>query len=160
MTPSIHIDTDLYEELGQYGNRDESWNDVIARVLEYVDEENVLKDRDERGTVYNRQKPESISRGLDGLLEDGTVLRHKYKRGDYSGEVIEATVRDGRIDVKGDEGPYPDVDTRSPSGAARESDKIVRGDDARGSGYNGWDWWEYKNENDNWVEIRELTEDS
>jgi hypothetical protein len=160
MSPNIPVDTSIHEELGQYGNRDETWNDVIARLLKHVDEEKALADRDNRNTTYDRQEPKSISRGLDGLLEDGTVLRHKYKRGDYSGEIIEATVKDGRIDVEGDEGPYADVNTRSPSGAARESDKIVRGDDARGSGYNGWDWWEYKDENDNWVEIRELTQKS
>jgi len=159
MSPNVHLDEELYQELGRYGNRDESWNDVVSRVLENLDEESALEDRNDRTTTHSRESTSSVNRPLENLLEDGTTLRHKYRRGDYSGEVVEATVEDGRINVEGDDGPKPDVDTRSPSGAAREADKILRGDDARGRGYNGWDWWEYR-EKDKWKEIRTLTEDS
>lgn len=56
MAQSIKMADDLYKELGQYGNRDESWNDVLARVLSHVDEEEALEDRTNRTTRYNSQK--------------------------------------------------------------------------------------------------------
>lgn len=96
-----------------------------------------------------------------GQLSNGTVLRHKYKRGEYSGEVVTATVKDERIDVSGDSG-HEDSDhtTRTPMGAARVTDRHLRGEDARNSpySYDGWGWWEYKNEEGQWIPIRELPE--
>jgi len=158
MSPSVHLDSELYEALGRYGNRDESWNDVVARVLEHVDEEAVLEDRNNRVTTYEGQ-PSDIDESPLSKLEDGTVVRHVYQRGEYSGEVVEATIQGGRINVEGDEGPEDRaIETRTPSGAAREADELVRGDDARGSGYSGWEWWEYQNEDGEWVPIDTLRE--
>jgi hypothetical protein len=81
------------------------------------------------------------------------VVRHRYQRGDYSGETVEATVQGSRLSVEEDT-----QETRSPTGAARVADKQLRGDDARGEGYNGWTWWEYETEDDDWEPINELTE--
>jgi len=84
-----------------------------------------------------------------GQLDNGTTLRHVYKRGEYSGEEVTAHVKDERISVPGDSGPDDsELTTRTPSGAAREADQFHRDEDARDDpyGYSGWDWWEYKNE--------------
>jgi hypothetical protein len=90
--------------------------------------------------------------------DDGTVVRHEYQRGEFSGEIVEATVQGGRINVDGDDGPEDRaIETRTPSGAAREADELVRGENARGSGYNGWQWWEYEDD-DEWVMIDTLRE--
>ena len=152
MARSIKVADDLYRELGRFGNRDESWNDVLARVLEHVDEDAALEDRDNRKTTHNSQGAESEDSALS-KLPDGTVVRHRYQRGDYSGETVEATVQGGRISVEGDS-----QETRSPTGAARVADKQLRQEDARGEGYNGWTWWEYQNEDGEWVSISELPE--
>jgi hypothetical protein len=96
-----------------------------------------------------------------GQLDNGTVLRHVYKRGEYSGDEVTATVQGERINVSGDASPDSSVDgTRTPSGAAREADRLHRGVDARDDpyGYSGWDWWKYQNEDGEWVPIRELPE--
>ena len=96
-----------------------------------------------------------------GQLDDRTKLRHIYKRDEYSGKTVEATVQGERIDVPGDAGPdTSDYTTRTPSGAAREADQWCRGADARDHpyGYSGWDWWEYQNEDGEWIPIRELPE--
>ncbi len=37
-----------------------------------------------------------------GQLGDSTTLRHVYKRGDYSGNTVTATIKGERIDVSGD----------------------------------------------------------
>jgi len=152
MARSIKVADDLYQELGHFGNRDESWNDVLARVLTHVDEEAALEDRDNRSTRYNTQGAEAADSALSEL-PDGTVVRHRYKRGEYSGETVEATVKGGRLSVEGDE-----QETRSPTGAARVADKNLRQDNARGKGYNGWTWWEYETEDGAWEPINELTE--
>ena len=85
-----------------------------------------------------------------GQLDNGTTLRHVYKHSDCSDEdTVKAHVQGERINVSGDPGPDDFEDsTRTPSGAAREADRLQRGDDARDDpyGYSGWDWWEYKNE--------------
>jgi hypothetical protein len=94
-----------------------------------------------------------------GQLDNGTTLRHVYRRGEYSGEEVTAHVQDERISVPGDSGPDDSkYTTRTPSGAARETDRFHRRADAREDpySYNGWDWWEYRD--DEWVPIRELPE--
>lgn len=154
MARTIKVDDKLYRELGNYGNRDESWNDVLARVLAHVDEDAAFDDRDSRETTHGSPSVNSADSELNAL-PDGTVVRHRYQRGDYSGEEVEATVQGGRLSVEGD-----DAETRSPTGAARIADKKVRGDDARGEGYNGWTWWEYETEAGAWVPINELSEES
>lgn len=152
MARSIKLADNLYRELGRYGNRDESWNDVLARVLTHVDEDAALADRDDRATLHNSQDAGAEDSALS-QLSDGTVVRHRYQRGDYSGESVEATVQGGRLSVEGDT-----QETRSPTGAARVADKQLRGDDARGEGYNGWRWWEYETEDGEWEPINELKE--
>lgn len=96
-----------------------------------------------------------------GQLDNGTTLRHVYKRGEYSDEEVTAHIQDERISVPGDPGPDDsELTTRTPSGAAREADRFHRGADARDDpyGYSGWDWWEYQNEDGEWVPIRELSD--
>ncbi|RQG88838.1 hypothetical protein EA462_10580 [Natrarchaeobius halalkaliphilus] len=152
MARTIKVDEDLYRDLGRYGNRDESWNDVLARVLAHIDEEAALEDRDNRETTHNSQETEAEDSALS-QLPDGTVVRHRYQRGEYSGETVEATVQGGRLSVEGDT-----QETRSPTGAARIADKKLRDDDARGEGYNGWTWWEYETEDGDWEPITVLAE--
>lgn len=151
MARSIKLADDLSQKLGRYGNRDESWNDVLARVLAHVDEDAALEDRDNRATTHNSSTTSSDDSALSNL-PDGTVVRHRYQRGDYSGETVEATVRGGRLSVEDDS-----QETRSPTGAARVADRQLRGDDARGEGYNGWTWWEYETEDGEWEQIDGLT---
>lgn len=131
-------------------DRDESWNDVLARVLAHVNEEEALEDRDNRVTTHDSTETSADDSALEQLA-DGTVVRHRYQRGEYSGETVEATVRGGRLAVDGDT-----QETRTPTGAARVADKQLRGDDARGEGYNGWTWWEYETDDGEWVPITEL----
>ena len=150
MARTIKIDEDLYKDLGRYGNRDESWNDVLARVLAHVDEDAALQDRDNRETTHTNQKTKTKDSALS-KLPDGTVVRHRYQRGDYSGETVEATVQGGHLSVENDK-----VMMRTPTGAARVADGQLRGNDARGEGYNGWTWWEYETEDGEWVPIDEL----
>lgn len=150
MARTIKVDDDLYRELGHYGNRDESWNDVLARVLTHVDEEAARNDRDNRTTTHNSEAASPESSAL-AKLPDGTTVVHFYRRGDYSGQTVEAVVQGDRLTVQGDS-----QETRTPTGAARVADKLHRGDDARGKGYNGWTWWEYENENGDFVPINHL----
>lgn len=92
-------------------------------------------------------------------LEDGTVVRHVYQTGKYQGEKVTETVKGDRIDVSGDPGPDGrDYTTRTPSGAAREADQRFRGEDARKheNSYSGWFWWEYRNDEGEWVPIDEI----
>lgn len=96
-----------------------------------------------------------------GQLEDGTTLRHVYKRGEYRGDEVTVQVQGERINVKGDAGPDGVADsTRTPSGAAREADRLHRGVDSRDDpyGYSGWEWWEYQNDKGEWIPIRDLPE--
>jgi hypothetical protein len=152
MARSIKVADDLCQELGRFGNRDESWNDLLARVLAHVDEDAALEDRDNRETTHNSQAAEAEDSALS-RLPDGTVVRHLYQRGDYAGKTVEAAVQGGRLSVESDT-----QKTRSPTGAARVADKQLRGDNARGEGYNGWTWWEYKTDDGDWEPINELTE--
>ena len=150
MARSIKLAEDLYRDLGRFGSRDESWNDIVARVLEHVDEDVALEDRDTRTTTHTTGGAPPEYSAL-GELDDGTVVRHRYQRGNYSGETVEATVHGDRLSVEGDT-----RETRSPTGAARVADELLREDDARGKGYNGWTWWEYENEDGEWVPIGTL----
>ncbi len=148
MAGTINLDEDLYRELGQYGNRDESWNDIVARVLEHLNEEAAREDRENRTTTFSRERPEGGNPAARAL-EDGTVVRHQYNRGEYDGRTVEATVRGGQLEYDGE--------LWSPSGAAREADRDVRGTDARDSGYRGPTWWEYQDESGEWVPLNTAT---
>jgi hypothetical protein len=66
-------------------------------------------------------------------LSDGTGVRFKYLKG--SGFRFVSEVQDGQI-------VDPNGDKRSPTGAAREVDEVIRGEDARpsGSGWSPSDW--------------------
>ncbi|QLG62047.1 hypothetical protein [Halorarum salinum] len=79
------------------------------------------------------------------MLPDGTGLRFQHL--EANGFEYIATVEDGRI-------VDPHGDRRSPSGAAREVDKIIRPDEWHDS-WNGWDDWEWFAE-DGWEPIRSL----
>lgn len=147
MAPTIKVADDLYREIGRFGNRDETWNDVLARLINHVDEEAALTDRDNRTTTHSANQTATGESGL-AQLEDGTVVMHWYQRGDYSGQSVEATVQGDGLSVPGDT-----QETRTPTGAARVADKKHRGDDARGEGYNGWMWWNFKNEEGEWEPI-------
>lgn len=147
MSGTINLDEDLFRELGQYGNRDESWNDIVARVLEHLDKEAAREDRENRSTTFSRKRPEEGGNPAVRALDDGTVVRHRYSRGEY--EDAEATVRGGHLEYDGD--------LWSPSGAAREADRDIRGADARDSGYRGPTWWEYQNESGEWAPINTAT---
>lgn len=79
-------------------------------------------------------------------LENGTKLRHKYKKGDQAGVVVEATVQEGHVVYR--DGKF------SPTGAAR-----VANQDATGKEYevNGWRWWDYYDEeNSEWRQMKVL----
>jgi hypothetical protein len=89
----------------------------------------------------------------DDVHSDGTVIRYRYQRGDYSGKVVEATVHEDRLSVENDT-----QETRSPTGAARVADIQLRDGDARGEGYDDWTWWEYETDNGEWVPIKDLPE--
>lgn len=153
MARTIKVADELYRELGRYGNRDEPWNDVLARVLAHVNEESAIEDRNQRVTTYDSTDATPEALGPLAKLEDGTRVRHEYRRGDYGGDVIWATVQGDRLVVEGD-----NQDSRTPTGAARVKDKQHRGDDARGEGYNGWRWWEYESEDGDWVPLSTLKE--
>lgn len=159
MSPSINLSEDQYQRLGRYGSRDESWDDVIARVLKHVDEDEALEDKRKRITTYTHENESTGTSDEDAgnpalqQLENGTTLRHQYQRGNYSGSVVEARVIDGHVEYDGER-------FTSPSPAAEKADQSVRGEEAA-SALNGWDWWEYKKEsgrfeNEKWVPIDRL----
>lgn len=78
-------------------------------------------------------------------LPDGTGVRFKHLKN--SGFSYRGEVQDGRI-------VDPNGEKRSPTGAAREVDEIIRGDDARSSG-SGWgpsDWEWYSGEG--WEQLK------
>lgn len=150
MAPTIKVADDLYQDIGRFGNRDETWNDVLARLIVHVDENAALTDRDNRTTTHSSSQQATGNSGL-AKLEDGTVVIHWYQRGEYSGQHVEATVKGDRLSVQGDT-----QETRTPTGAARVADKKHREEDARGEGYNGWKWWKFENENGEWEPIEIL----
>lgn len=148
MTPNINLRPDVYRKVGQYGNRDESWNTVLERLVRHVDEEAALRDKDNRQTTdESSSNPSEKEAGPLSKLDDGTRLRHRYQRGDYSGERAEAEVRNGKVSYNGE--------SLSPSRAAVKADKGVRGRDGN-STQNGWTWWEYQLEGDEWRQIDDL----
>lgn len=155
MVPTINLSEGPYRELGRYGNRDESWNVVMARVLEHVDEDAALADKRSRRTEYSIEQGEEYSdnqnSGESALrkLADGTTVQHRYQRGNYSGAEVEARVSNGKIEFEGQ--------SYSPSRAALVADQSVRGPDSASS-LNGWEWWEYEDENGEWVMIDDLRE--
>ncbi|WP_130501821.1 hypothetical protein [Natrinema hispanicum] len=81
------------------------------------------------------------------MLPDGTTLRWQYlEQGEYSAITIFAEVQDGRIQFQGE--------PRSPSGATRDFDKLIRGDDGYAWDY-PWEQWEW-NTGEEWVPIKTL----
>jgi len=151
MTKNIKLPDELAKKIGQFTNKDETWADGVARLLAHTDTDAAIEDRNNRVTVYSDNQSEDVDHSLE-KLEDGTTVRHKYRRGDYAGSVIEGTIQGTNIVVEGDN------DTRSPSGAAEFADKQHRGDDARKGGWNGWEWWEFQNDDGEWVELLSLTD--
>lgn len=147
MTPNINLRPDVYRKVGQYGNRDEAWNTVILRLLEHVDEEAALEDKNNRQTTDESGDLPMEETGPLSRLDDGTPLRHRYQRGDYSGERVEAEVRGGMVSYGGE--------SLSPSRAAIEADGDLRGGDAS-STHNGWTWWEYQRQDGEWKQIDDL----
>lgn len=152
MTPSkkLNLDSRLVSELGEYGHRDESWDDVVARVLAHVDKEAALDDRKNRTTTFDRGR-NVTTRHQTGLqsLEEGTIVRHRFQRGGFSGEIIEAEVRNGAIEYDGER--------YTPSAAATEADRELRGTEAA-SAHNGWEWWEFQDDDGDWIQIDTLRE--
>lgn len=89
------------------------------------------------------------SGGELSMLPDGAVLRFRYEQGKYQGVEYRATVEAGRIKVRGE--------TWSPSGAAREVDKLIRGDEGH-ENHNGWRKWEWNPGDGEWERISNLSE--
>ncbi|MDB2265721.1 hypothetical protein PM025_16605 [Halorubrum ezzemoulense] len=160
MTKSVKLPDELAKKVGQFTNKDETWADGIARLLAHTDTDAVMEDRNNRETVYSEGQvkagnPETQPENEDhpfNQLGDGTTVRHKYRRGDYAGDVVEGTIEGTKIVVEGDS------ELRSPSGAAKFADRQHRGDDAREGGWNGWEWWEFQNDDGEWAELLRLTE--
>lgn len=152
MGKTITLDEELYKELAMYGNRDESHNTIVARLLNNIDEEEAQEDRMNRTTTFDSEENESLS-GNPAVekLDDGTVVRFKIERGEYSGEERTGTVSGGRIEYDGS--------TWTPSGMAREADQDIRGSDARESeAYSGPREIEYQDESGEWVPIQTVLE--
>ncbi|WP_114575696.1 hypothetical protein [Saliphagus sp. LR7] len=81
------------------------------------------------------------------MLPDGTTLRWPYlERGPYADVVVFATVEDGRIQFQGE--------PRSPSGATREFDQLIRGEEGYAWDY-PWEEWEWHTGTE-WVPISRL----
>ncbi len=160
MTTTIKLPDELAKKIGQFTNKDETWADGIARLHAHTDRDAAMEDRNNRETVYSRSRAEAGNsetqpRNEDhpfSELGDGTTVRHKYRRGDYAGDVVEGTIEGEKIVVDGDSEP------RSPSGAAKFADRQHRGDDARKGGWNGWEWWEFQNDDGEWMELLSLTD--
>ncbi len=119
----------------------------------------VIEEHNDRERVYSGSTKETIDSETQSgeenhpfeRLGDDTTVRHKYRRGDYSGDVVKGEVQGEEIIVEGDD------EARSPSGAAKFADNRHRGDDAREGGWNGWEWWEFQNDDGEWVELLNLT---
>jgi len=151
MSPTININEDLHKEISSYGNRDESYNTILARLLNHVDEEEAELDRKYRDTVFEADDADASGNPAVEQLADGTKVRFRIERGDYSGEEKFGTVQGSRIEYDGDKW--------SPTGMAREADKDIRGSDARDSGaYSGPREIEYQNDSGEWVSLNTVTE--
>jgi len=154
MSQTITLADEIHKELASYGNRDESYNTIVLRVLNNLNEGEAKMDREDRKTVFERGgKTEDELAGNPAVekLEDGTTVRWKIEQGDYAGQEKTGTVKGGRVE-------YRDS-TWSPSGFAREADQDIRGNDARSSkSYRGPREVEYKDENGEWVSINTVLE--
>jgi len=154
MSKTISLDEELYKEFASYGNRDESHSTILARILNHVDKDGAQEDRMNRETTFGNEEEEEESLSSNPAvekLEDGTVVRFKIERGEYTGKERTGTVRGGRIEYNGS--------TWSPTGMAREADQDIRGSDARNSGsYSGPREIEYRDENGEWVPIQTVLE--
>jgi predicted CopG family antitoxin len=154
MSKTITLADEVYKKLASYGNRDESHNTIVLRLINNQNEEETKMDRENRETVFERKdKNESESAGNPAVekLEDGTTARWKLTQGDYAGKEKTGTVKGARIEYRGN--------TWSPSGFAREADQDIRGDDARNSeSYGGPSEVEYKDESGEWVSINTVLE--
>ena len=84
------------------------------------------------------------------MLPDGTTLRWTYmQQGEYSDVEIRTVVKNGRIQFQGD--------SRSPYGATRDFDQLIRGEEVghgRDHPYEEWEW----NSGDGWKPISNLIE--
>jgi hypothetical protein len=153
MTKTITIADELHKKLSEFGNRDESYNTIFARLLEHTDEDSAQNDRMNRTTTFERTDRDEDS--LSGnpaveALEDGTEVRWTIDSGEYDDQRI-GIVDGGRIQFKDS--------TWSPSGFAREADEDLRGDDARNSSsYAGPREVEYQDENGRWVPVQSALE--
>ena len=151
MTETVSYDDELYKELASYGNKDESHNTILARILKHLDEEAAQEDRLNRTTTWEGQEEEQSGNPHVEALEDGTEVRYRIERGDYAGEERTGVVQGGRVEY--DRGDW------SPSGFAREADQDIRGSDARQSeSYNGSREVEYENEDGELVPIETVQE--
>ena len=148
MPTTIKIPDDLARELGQFGNRDETWETTLRRMANHVDRDAAMEDRRTRQTTANSPPTGESGNELVDEIADGTVVMHRYERGEYAGEEVHATVAGGRIRYDGQ--------LWSPSGAAREADQDIRGDDARESeSYGGPGWWYVETEDSDLKKLRE-----
>lgn len=163
--PTIHLSEENHKELGKLGTRDESWDIIVSRVLQHTDKEAILQDlRNQDREQENVDSPQNNmsqarSRRTKGIsyskrdghpalrkLEDGTKVRHKFKKGEYAGEVVQGRVRDGHI--------VYNSKWMAPSTAAVEAVEDIKGESHR---INGWRWWEYlDDESREWRSIDEL----
>lgn len=159
MAKSVTIPDELYRRFGELGHRDESWADVFARAEKHLDWEAAKEDKRNRTTTYeeNGSVPESTTQngytketGHPELqrLEDGTRLRHEFKRGEYAGETVYGRITGGHVEYDGDE--------YSPSKAVEVAVEDVKGKRVPG---NGWTWWEfYDDDTDEWRKLDTIRE--
>ncbi|MFB6184882.1 MAG: antitoxin VapB family protein [Haloarculaceae archaeon] len=54
--PSIEVTDEIYQALAEYGHGDESWNDVMRRLLEHLDEQAAIDDKANRETTYDAEE--------------------------------------------------------------------------------------------------------
>jgi hypothetical protein len=93
-------------------------------------------------TKYSSERGHPVLREV----EDGTEIRYKYTRGQYSGEVAKAEIKEGHVIYNGKK--------YSPSGAARAAMRDIRGSDYE---QNGWKWWKYyDDEAGDWKDLESL----
>lgn len=157
MSKTITIDDELYKKLAMYGNRDESHNTIIARLLEHINKDEAQEDRMNRETVFvpdsgARDEYSQRSNPVVEALPDGTEVRYRIARGDYAGEDRFGTVQGGRLKYDGE--------LVTPTGMARRADKEIRGSDARSSeAYAGPRELEYQNDEGEWVPVQSVLEE-
>jgi len=153
MSKTITLADEVHKELAGYGNRDESYNTIVLRVLNNLNEEEAKRDRENRATVFERGENGDELTGSPAIekLDDGTTVRWKLQQGEYAGKAKTGRVNGGRVE-------YRDT-TWSASGFARAADQDIRGDDARSSeSYRGPKEVEYQNEDGDWVAIDTVLE--